>query len=217
MWRITGYSSRIPFAPWISLAVLAISSAISTLFILASEICSLNHVPSSFFLPKWYASNCPLVISRSIHANLFWTSWYEAMGTSNWILESAYVLALWKQAIAAPNAPHEIPYLALLRQENGPRKPLTPGRIRSLGILQSWNTNSLVTEAFSECLPFISGAVKPSSPFSTMKPLMTPSSLAQTTATSAIVPLVIHIFAPLSKKWSPISSALVIMSPGFDP
>jgi len=56
---------------------------------------------------------------------------------SNCILDKEYVLALWKQAIAAPKAPHEIPYLALFKQENGPLNPLTPGRIRSFGILQS--------------------------------------------------------------------------------
>jgi hypothetical protein len=70
--------------------------------------------------------------------------------------------------------------------------------MRSLGMRQSEKTSSLVTLALSECLFFMMGAVKPGSSFSTMKPRITPSSLAQTTATSAIEPLVIHILAPLS-------------------
>ena len=42
-----------------------------------------------------------------------------------------------------------------------------------------------------------SGAVKPESPFSTIKPRILPFNLAQTIAKSAIVPFVIHILAPL--------------------
>ena len=57
--------------------------------------------------------------------------------------------------------------------------------------------SSDVTEALSECFPFISGALNPGVPFSTRNPWTTPSSFAQTTATSAIDPFVIHIFAPL--------------------
>ena len=53
-------------------------------------------------------------------------------------------------------------------------------------------------DARSDSLCFISGASKPGMPFSTRKPLILPSSVrAHTTATSATVPFVIHIFVPL--------------------
>ncbi len=57
-------------------------------------------------------------------------------------------------------------------------------------------TISPVTEARSENLPSIFGVERPFMPRSRMKPRMTPSSvLAQTTMTSAIGELVIHILA----------------------
>jgi hypothetical protein len=49
-----------------------------------------------------------------------------------------------------------------------------------------------------ESLPSIFGVEKPLVPRSTMKPRITPSSFAHTTATSAIGELVIHILAPVS-------------------
>ena len=110
-----------------------------------------------------------------------------------------------------------MPKRALLRQPKGPPRPCTPGRMRSLGIRQSWKTSSLVMLALRLCLPCISGAVKPGSPFSTMKPRMTPSTLAHAMATSAMVPLVIHILAPLRTQLSPSSTARVISPPGFEP
>ncbi len=78
--------------------------------------------------------------------------------------------------------------------------------MRSLGMRTSSKTSSLVMLAFRLCLPFITGALKPLSPRSTMKPWMRASarvppggtSLAQTMARSASEPLVIHILAPLS-------------------
>ena len=48
-------------------------------------------------------------------------------------------------------------------------------------------------------------------------PSPAPSSLAQTTATSAMVPEVIHIFSPFSTKSEPSRRARVVMPPGFDP
>ena len=60
-------------------------------------------------------------------------------------------------------------------------------------------------------------AVYPLVPFSIRKPL-TPSSVsAQTTATSAIVPFVIHIFAPLIIQSSPSLTAFVRIVPGSEP
>ena len=56
-----------------------------------------------------------------------------------------------------------------------------------------------VTEARSDHLPCTSQALNPGVPFSIRNPRTTPSSvLAHTTAISAMEPLVIHIFSPLS-------------------
>ena len=55
-------------------------------------------------------------------------------------------------------------------------------------------------------------------PFSTRKPLISPSSVrAQTTATSAIVPFVIHIFVPLRIQSEPSRFAVVRIEPGSEP
>jgi hypothetical protein len=53
-----------------------------------------------------------------------------------------------------------------------------------------------VTDARSDIFPLCSNVEKPFVPFSTRNPRTTPSSFAQTTATSAIEPLVIQAFAP---------------------
>src|SRR5947208_8366733 len=58
-----------------------------------------------------------------------------------------------------------------------------------------------VTEARSDHFPCTSQALNPGVPFSTRNPrTLSSSALAQTTATSAIDPLVIHIFSPLSMR-----------------
>ena len=81
----------------------------------------------------------------------------------------------------------------------------------------SCRTSSLVTLARRLCLPRCSGALKPGVSVGTTKPWISPSSLAQTTATSAIVPFVIHILAPLRTKLSPSRTAFVSMLPGSLP
>ena len=54
--------------------------------------------------------------------------------------------------------------------------------------------------------------------FSTMKPRIAPSSvLAHTIAMSAIVPFVIHIFAPFRIQSDPSRRACVRMEPGSEP
>ena len=64
---------------------------------------------------------------------------------------------------------------------------------------------------------WISGALKPGVSVGTTKP-RTPSSVrAHTTATSAIDPLVIHIFWPLRTQSSPSRLARVRMPPGLEP
>ena len=86
----------------------------------------------------------------------------------------------------------------MLRQPNGPARPDTFGSRFSSGTTASSSTISPVTEVRSESLPSIFGVEKPLVPRSTMKPRILPSSLAQTTARSAIGALEIHILAPLS-------------------
>ncbi len=73
-------------------------------------------------------------------------------------------------------------------------------------------------DARSESLCFISGASNPGMPFSTRKPLIFPSSVrAHTTAMSATVPFVIHIFVPLSTQSDPSRRACVRIDAGSDP
>ena len=75
-----------------------------------------------------------------------------------------------------------------------------------------------MTEARSESFLWISGAVKPGVPFSTRKPRIAPSSVrAQTVATSAIVPFVIHILAPFRIQSDPSRRACVRIEPGSEP
>ena len=60
--------------------------------------------------------------------------------------------------------------------------------------------------------------MKPGVPFSTRKPLIAPSSVrAQTMATSAIVPFVIHILAPFRIQSEPSRRACVRIEPGSEP
>ena len=75
-----------------------------------------------------------------------------------------------------------------------------------------------MTDARSEIFLWISGAEKPGMPFSTRKPRISPSSVrAQTTATSEIVPFVIHIFAPFRIQSAPSRFAWVRIAPGSEP
>jgi len=65
---------------------------------------------------------------------------------------------------------------------------------------------------------WISGALKPRMPFSTTKPRISSSSVrAQTTARSAIVPFVIHIFEPFRTQSPPSRRARVRIAPGSEP
>ena len=49
-------------------------------------------------------------------------SWFWARGLPNICLSSVYCRAAAKQNSAAPRTPHDIPYLALFRQLNGPER-----------------------------------------------------------------------------------------------
>ncbi len=111
-----------------------------------------------------------------------------------------------------------MPKRASFRQESGPRSVLAPGSMFSAGTRTSWSTSSEVTDARSEIFLWISGAVKPGVPFSTMNPRISPSSVrAHTTAMSAMVPFVIHIFAPFRTQSPPSRFACVRIVPGSEP
>src|SRR3569832_634451 len=102
--------------------------------------------------------------------------------------------------MAAPIAPHEIPYRAELRQPSGPFSPFTLGKIFSFGTFTLSNTNSPVALARSDHLPCVSGVVLPFFPRSTTIPrIVFDSSFAHTTAMSANGALLIHIFEPLRR------------------
>ncbi|MDT4851320.1 hypothetical protein FQZ97_854980 [compost metagenome] len=83
---------------------------------------------------------------------------------------------------------------------NGPRRPRTSGKAFSSGTNTLSITISPVMEARRPTLPWMAGADRPSQPFSRTKPRISPaSSLAQTTKTSAIGLLVIHILLPVRR------------------
>ncbi len=110
-----------------------------------------------------------------------------------------------------------IPYRASFRQDSGPFSPCTPGSIASAGSRTPSSTSSLVTEARRESLCLIAGAENPGVAVGTTKP-RTPSSVcAQTTATSATDPLVIHILRPSSSQSVPSRRARVRIEAGSEP
>jgi hypothetical protein len=82
---------------------------------------------------------------------------------------------------------------------------------------QSSKNSCDVTDALNENLPMWYAVENPGMPFSTRNPRMTPSSLAHTTATSAMLPFVIHAFAPFRTHELPSFRACVRMPAGFDP
>ena len=116
-----------------------------------------------------------------------------------------------------------MPNRASLRQDSGPLSPRTPGRTASAGSRTPSITSSPVVEARSDILCLISTAENPAVSVGTTKP-RTPagsspvaSACAQTTATSATGPLVIHILRPVSTQSPPSRRARVCMSPGSEP
>ena len=132
-----------------------------------------------------------------------------------------YESAAWNELRAAPIAPQRIPYRASFRHDNGPASPRTSGNAASWGSRTSSSTSSLVTDARKDILWWITGAENPGESVGTTKPRMPSSVCAQTTATSATEPLVIHIFEPSSTQSAsgpaPSRRALVRIDPGSDP
>src|SRR4029453_3958426 len=110
-----------------------------------------------------------------------------------------------------------MPYLAWLRHIRGDFSPDEPGSRFSSGIEQSSNMSCEVIEARRDTLCLISGALKPVLPASTRKPRTSSSTFAHTTATSAMLPFVIHDFAPFNTHRFPLRTARVIIPPGSEP
>ncbi|CAI8339969.1 MAG: Uncharacterised protein [Flavobacteriaceae bacterium] len=86
--------------------------------------------------------------------------------------------------MAAPIAPHAIPYLAESKQPRGAPSPDLLGKIFSFGTFTLSNINSPVELALRDHLLCVSGVENPSIPLSTINPCILPSSfLAHTIAT----------------------------------
>src|ERR1051326_244175 len=103
-----------------------------------------------------------------------------------------------------------MPYRAAVKHMSGDLRPPDVGSRASFGRWTSWSTSSLVSLARSDSLPFWSFAEKPFVSVGTMKPRIALASssapvFAHTTATCAVDPFVIHIFAPFSPQPSFVS------------
>ena len=213
MWRITGYSSVIPLAPRIVRASRAISSASRTLLSLPMLTCCGASRPSSFIRPRCSASSVPLLSSTIMSTSLRWVSWNPPIGLPHWTRVFAYSSADSKHARAAPIEPHTMPNRASVRHDSGPLSPETPGSTASAGRRTSSRTSSEVTLARSESLRCMSFAENPGVSVGTTNPRIPSSVRAHTIATSATLPLVIHIFVPVRTQSSPSRRALVRMRP----
>ena len=110
-----------------------------------------------------------------------------------------------------------MPNRASFRQDSGPRSPSAPGSCAEPGRRTPSSTSSAVTEARSDSLWVTSRAEKPGVSVGTTYPLIPSSVCAQITATSATVPLVIHILEPSSTQSSPSRLARVRMPEGLEP
>src|SRR4029078_10164095 len=107
-----------------------------------------------------------------------------------------------------------------LRQPNGPFNPSTLGSSASSPTSTPSITTSPVIEARSDSFSLIFGALSPLEHFSSTKPRILPScasDLAQTTNTSAMGELVIHILVPDSRYPPCTFCARGRMPPGSEP
>ena len=144
-------------------------------------------------------------------------SWKPPIFWPNCSLVLAYSAAVSKQVLAAPVTPHRMPNRASDRHESGPFRPRTPGRTALPGSFTSSKCSSEVTEARRDIFLWMFRVVKPRAPRGTRKPRMPSSVLAQTTAMSAMPPLVIHILEPLRTQSAPFRFAWVFMLDGSEP
>src|SRR5215469_1995577 len=103
---------------------------------------------------------------------------------------------------------------------SGDFRPSDSGSKLHVGTRTSWSDRPEVTDARSDHLPCTSCALKPGRFVSTRKPRMRlscSSDLAQTRATSAMEPEVIHIFSPFRTYSLPTFFARVRMPLGLEP
>jgi len=138
-----------------SLASRAILIALMQLFLYIRDIISGANFPWSLSLATWYAAPSPREISVCQSANFYCTNWKADKGTPNCFLSEVYSKAYWKQNSAAPKTPHEIPNLALFKQEKGPLRPFTVGNIFSTGTLTSSIIICPVIDALKDSFPSI--------------------------------------------------------------
>jgi len=110
-----------------------------------------------------------------------------------------------------------MPKRASFRHDSGPPSPRTFGSTADSGRRTPDSTSSEVTDARSDILLVIFGAENPGVSVGTTNPRIPSSVCAQTTATSAIDPLVIHIFVPSSTQSEPSRRTRVRMPAGSAP
>ena len=217
MCRETGYSSVIPFAPRMVRALRAMSRAARTLARLAIDTWTGCNRPSSLSVPSRCASRRPWTIAVAMFASFCWVSCIAPIGLPKARRVWLYSSADSKQARAAPMVPQAMPNRASLRHDRGPRIPVTPGSTALSGTRIESNDSSDVTDARRDSLLWTSDVVKPRVPRSTRKPRTPESVIAQTTATSAMEPLVIHILVPLMTQSPPSPRAVVCIEEGSEP
>ena len=110
-----------------------------------------------------------------------------------------------------------MPNRASLRQPSGPLSPRASGNIALAGNRTPSRVSSDVVDARSDILRCTSELVNPAVPRGTRKPRMPSSVRAHTVATSAMLPLVIHILLPVRIQSEPSRTARVRMPAGLEP
>src|SRR5215472_2558549 len=214
---MTGYSRVTPLAARIVRDVRAMSMAVRALAIFPALTCTGVSVPADFSRPRCSARSWAWYRSTAIHASLDWVSWNSPIALPNCVRVVAYDTAVSRQVRAAPVTPQRMPNLASVRHDSGPRSPVTPGSTADDGSRTESSTSSDVIDARSDIFLWMSRAGNPRVPRGTRNP-RTPSSVeAHTTAMSAMDPLVIHIFVPLSTQSEPSRTAWVRIDAGSDP
>src|SRR5512146_2327692 len=126
-------------------------------------------------------------------------------------------MAVSRHVRAAPVTPQMTPNRASAKHDSGSHSPVPPGSTAADGSRTSSKCSSDVIDARSDIFLRMSRALNPEVPRGTRNPRIPCSVLAQTTAISAIDPLVIHIFVPDKIQSEPDRRADVTMEPGSDP
>ena len=159
----------------------------------------------------------PLPSSRAILASFSWVSWKLDSGRSNTSRAWEYAIAVSRLSRAAPRAPNTIPNRASLRHDSGADSPPACGNWAEAGSRTLSKTSSDVTDARRDSFLWIVLAVKPGVSVGTRNPRIPSSVCAHTVATSARLPLVIHILVPLSTQSVPSRRARVRIPAGLEP